>query len=86
MITRDEAIEIARGECQRQGWPETPPFDARSGREFLLWGKTTWFVVTNAGHQGDNAYIHIDGDTGEITGAAFAAQSETDKRRGIWKL
>jgi hypothetical protein len=84
MISKDEAIEIARAECLRRGWDDAPPYSAQSGREYMLWGKRTWFVVSNADQQGNNAYIHIDADTGDITGAAFATEEDTRKRRGIW--
>ena len=86
MITRNEAIEIARRECERHGWKDLPPYEAQSGREYVLWGKTTWFVVTNAGQVGDNAYVNIDGDNGKVIGAAFATKEDSKARKGIWRL
>ena len=84
MITRDEAVEIARQECGRRGWNDSPPYNAQSGREYVLWGQKKWFVVTNAEQVGDNAYIHIDADSGEVIGAAFATKEDSRKRRGIF--
>lgn len=86
MLTRDEAIEIARAECRRQGWDDAPPFEASCGREYILWGKGKWFVVSNAQQHGDNAFIHIDADSGEVIGAAFASMEDRKARRGIWRL
>jgi hypothetical protein len=85
VINRDRAIEIAREECRRRGWEDRPPYSATSGREYVLWGQNRWFVVTNADQQGDNAYIHVDAESGEVVGAAFASKEERKARRGIWR-
>lgn len=85
MITREEAIDIARRECLRKGWDDTPPYSATSGRDFILWGRRTWFIVTNAEHKGDNAYIQIDADNGSVIGAAFSTEQAVRDRRGIWR-
>ena len=86
MISREQACEIARQECRRRGWNESPPYNATSGRDFLFWGRSKWFVVTNAEQEGDNAYIHIDAETGEVIGAAFSTREAVKDRRGIWRL
>jgi len=86
MIKKNEAIAIARKECAMRGWKDLPPYEAQSGRDYILWGKLTWFVVTNAGTVGDNAYVNIDGDSGKVIGAAFATMEESKRRKGIWKL
>ena len=80
MISREQAIEIAQRECARHGWKDTPPYSATSGREFVFWGQNSWFVVTNADQHGDNAYIHIDADSGKIIGAAFASKEDSGPR------
>lgn len=85
MISREEAVEIAKHECQRHGWNDSPPYNATSGRDYVLWGKNKWFVVTNAEQEGDNAYIHIDADTGKVIGAAFSTKAEVKDRHGIWR-
>lgn len=81
MISREQAVEIALEECRRQGWNARMPCDASFGRQYVLWGKASWFVVTNAESMGDNAYIHIDADTGEVTGAAYAPPDDPKKRK-----
>ena len=85
MISREQACEIARQECQRRGWNDHQPFQAQSGRDFILWGRNTWFIVTNAEQQGDNAYIQIDADTGKVIGAALSTKEQVKDRRGIWR-
>jgi hypothetical protein len=87
MISREEAIEAARQECQRRGWKDAPPYTADSGRDYVLWGRKTWFVVTNAESKGDNAYINIDADSGEVIGAGFASMEARRAKRpfnGWW--
>jgi hypothetical protein len=64
-ITREDALVIARVACASRGWP----WKERVSVQERLWG---WRVMTNIPMRGGNAFIWIDGRTGEVVGAGFA--------------
>lgn len=65
-IPPDEALEIARRECERQGWSWNEPIHVS---ERL----TSYQVMTNADATGGNAFVTIDGTTGEVRSSNLAS-------------
>ena len=64
-VSRAEALEIVRSECQRRGWPCMEPVHIREGIR-------RYEVMTNAGMLGGNVFMRIDTQTGKVLGASFA--------------
>lgn len=63
-ISRDEAIEIARRECEKRGWVWAEPTAVR-------WGLRKWTVWTNADGIGSNAVFSINRSSGTVEAARF---------------
>lgn len=62
-ITREQALEIARRECERRDLPWQEPVRVMS--EFAEWA-----VWTHADHRGGNVRVIIDKGTGEVRGVS----------------
>jgi hypothetical protein len=64
MITKEQALEIARQECIRRGWP----FEERVRIETTrLWPfRKVWWVKTNLPSLGKYVGMYIDFKTGEV--------------------
>jgi hypothetical protein len=67
-ITREDALSIARTECESRGWPWHEPV-AVLGHRLGCVGR--WTVCTNRGSRGYNARISIHKKTGEVIKAVF---------------
>jgi hypothetical protein len=65
-IDESAAIEIARRECERRGWPVI------GGVKAWLIDRDEWGVSTGVGFRGCNGSFKIDAHTGEVRMAAFA--------------
>ena len=64
-VTRADAIDIAKSECIRRGWPWREP--VRFQEEL-----TSYRITTNARFKGGNVNIVIDITTGNVKKAAYA--------------
>jgi len=64
-VSRDDALDVARAECQGRAWPW-------HGRVLVHEGLTYWHFMTNADSRGGNVNIWVDSRTGGITKAGFA--------------
>ena len=63
-VSRDQAILIARNECEQRSWPWLEPIKVQSKRG-------TWIIHTNWQARGANARIRVEQDTGAVTEAVF---------------
>lgn len=63
-ISVEEAILIARQECEKRVWPWLEPLK-------VVWQHGVWIVHTNWGNRGANAVIRIDAGTGKVIEAKF---------------
>jgi len=70
-MTRDEALQIARAIAEEKDWSWLEPAEARASRRFLIFGKRTWHIYTNAECLGCNISIGIDDETGAILYLGF---------------
>lgn len=64
-ITKTEAMQIARQECERRGWPWQEPI-------LIHWGFFSFTVRTNTQRRGGNVSLRIRKRDGVVVGAAFA--------------
>jgi hypothetical protein len=64
-LSVDQAIEIAKKECERRGWPWGEPLEIREGRNDV-------FIGTNYGVMGGNVGITISLIDGSVKSAGFA--------------
>lgn len=71
-MTEAEAIEAARSVALDEGWPWEEPVQARVEKSFILFGRRTWYVRTNASHLGRNVNVRIDDETGNVVSRGFA--------------
>lgn len=58
-ISRDEAIDIARLECQQRSWPFIQPVNCRIGL-------STYSIMTNCYSIGGNVYVKVDIHSGQV--------------------
>lgn len=65
MISKQEALAIARDECARRGWGWTEPVR-------VSWGIFTYTVCTNCHSRGGNAALVIRKRDGVITSATIS--------------
>jgi hypothetical protein len=72
-MTREEAIEKARGIAEQEGWPWLEPVNAglwEDKERKTFFSKPTsrkkWSVTTNYLNRGSNIKISFDAETGEI--------------------
>lgn len=65
-MTKDDAKEVAKKECDRQGWPWLEPVT-------VSWGVFSFTVRTNATNRGANVTIKVRKKDGAIVSAAVAA-------------
>jgi hypothetical protein len=65
LLSKQQALEIARAECEDRGWPWREPVLAQ---EHL---RSYWFV-TDWQFKGGNATIAVDYRSGKIVHAAFS--------------
>jgi hypothetical protein len=64
-VTKGEATELAKAECERRGWPWTEPVAVLERlAEYRVW--------TNSGKRGGNVVIRVDIQTGKIRRATYA--------------
>jgi hypothetical protein len=69
MITKDEAITIARQAAAERGWRWEEPVSAERGRKWFLFGNEQWEVRTNTQRRGSNARFVIDARLGTVVEA-----------------
>jgi hypothetical protein len=63
-VTRAQAEEIARQECEKQGWPWNTPIWIHEGLFYF-------HVRTNVNYRGGNVNVWIRVSTGRVVKAAF---------------
>ena len=63
-ITREDALQIAKEECDRRGWPWREPVA-------VYWRFTYWFVWTNARAMGAKAWIKVNKRNGKVCSAGY---------------
>jgi hypothetical protein len=63
-ITKEKALEIAKGECSERGWTWLEPVHVSSR-------VMSWKVRTNADSRGVSAQLDIDKRTGKVKRAIF---------------
>lgn len=68
MLTKEEAIEIAKKAALEQNWPWIEPVNARRSWLSLF---RNWDIQTNANKLGTNVHITIEGKTGRIINKGF---------------
>jgi hypothetical protein len=71
-MTREEAIAIAERVAKEAGWRWEQPIHAQRVRSFLLFGRASWHVMSNADKSGCNVNVWIDDATGDVKKQAFA--------------
>jgi hypothetical protein len=71
-MTRDEVIAIAGEVASREGWPWREPVIAKKRRVFVVAGRASWHVMSNANFRGGNVNVHLDDRTGQVINKAFA--------------
>jgi hypothetical protein len=67
VISKDEAIRIAKNECEKRGWGWLEPVEAKRGRK-------AWKIRTNAFSLGTIAVFSIDHQTGEVLRAGYISR------------
>jgi hypothetical protein len=72
-MTRDEAIQSARTEAKKEGWPWVEPLRVEEKRRFTLFGRRYWRVTTNTKYSeiGCNVHVQIDERTGQILSSEY---------------
>jgi len=71
-MTKLEVIEIAKNESEIQDWPWIEPILIKKQKQYFVFGKTIWRVMTNSESRGGNINILIEDKTGKIIQKAFA--------------
>lgn len=66
-ISREAALEIARQECGRRGWPWQEPVHVEEGLR-------SYVVRTNMQMRGGNCAIRISTQTGDVISSTRAAR------------
>ncbi len=64
-ITKEQAIQIAKAECEKRGWTWCEPVSATS-----RFGGN-WKIHTNEGKRGINARFVVDRFSGEVKSAGY---------------
>lgn len=64
-VSKREAEEIARKECESHGWPWEEPI-------YVSWGIFSYTVTTNARARGGNCRVQIRKRDGAIISSGFA--------------
>jgi len=70
-MTREEAIEVARGVAHDEGWPWVEPVEAVKQREFPWLGWKTWRVETNCQTKTGSVIVYIDDATKQVTSKRY---------------
>jgi hypothetical protein len=71
-ITEQQALEIARRVAEERGWPWVEPVRAATRREFIVYGRETWEVWSNAESRGDNVRVVLDVRDGFVRDASYS--------------
>jgi hypothetical protein len=71
-MTRETALELAKGEAMAREWPWEEPIDAHLTRHMVWFGRREWVVRSNMSHRGRNVTVVIDDATGKVVSSAFA--------------
>lgn len=66
-ISREEAMDIARLECEKRSWPFAVPVHCTLGLR-------TYSIVTNCNSVGGNVYIKIDILTGHVRSIGISSR------------
>jgi hypothetical protein len=64
VISKAEAIKIAKEECEKREWGWLEPIEVKQSRK-------TWKIRTNAEARGTIAAFSIDHQTGEVVRAGY---------------
>ena len=65
-ITPEEAVERARRYAEERGWAWREPVLVTRSRSFVLVGRATYEVRSNADSRGSNARVIVAADDGSI--------------------
>lgn len=71
MLTKDEALSIARAEAEREGWPWIEPVLATPESHGFDSPRGCWRFMTNARVLGGNVNVLVDAETGDIIQKGF---------------
>lgn len=65
LVSKDEALRIAKTHCLSQSWPWLDPVHG-------VLAVRSYTFITNASFKGGNVTIRVDCSTGAVTSAAYA--------------
>jgi hypothetical protein len=68
-ISSEEAVERARQYAEERGWPWHEPVRVTRSRAFVVSGRVTYEVRSNAQSRGSNARVIVAADDGSIVEA-----------------
>ena len=66
LLSRDQAVQIARRVADGEGWPWIEPVEAVAKRTFPLVGRRYWQVTTNSRFETRSVKVQIDAATGRV--------------------
>ncbi len=66
LMSRDQALQIARQVADGEGWPWIEPVEAVRKRTFPLVGRRYWQVRTNFKFGTRSVKVQIDASTGRV--------------------
>lgn len=70
-ISKEDAIASARRSAEERGWRWEQPIRVTRSRRFVLFGRVTYEIWTNAAKRGSNARFFVDGEDGSVRKARW---------------
>lgn len=70
-ISEDDAISIARDAAESRGWSWRGRVIVNRRRKWILFGRLSFEVFTNADYRGGNVIVEVDAETREVLRAGF---------------
>jgi len=71
-ISKEDALRLAREECDRRGWPWQEPIEISDGIR-------CWNIVTHAGWVDSNVLVVVDNCSGKLIGADRTGRARTQQ-------
>lgn len=71
-MNAERAIELAEAEAKKEGWLWFEPVAAYKQRRWVLFGRVSWLVTSNADKRGCNVRVRVDDASGRIVDKGFA--------------
>ena len=65
-LALEDAVARARRVAEERGWPWTEPVHVAPRRAYVLFGRASYEIRTNAAMRGQNARIVIDAEDGSV--------------------